>query len=111
MRSLSIYLVALLCSVISSSLIAEACTYAEAITAYNQGNSVRARVLMRMAARDGDTRAVAALAQDRQQTLSRIEPALSSPASLPEQLAHNNDDPPWSISPRIAVNVGQVDPQ
>jgi len=39
-----------------------ACTYSEAVMAYNNGNLVRGQALMKMAARDGDQRAVRFLA-------------------------------------------------
>ena len=35
-----------------------ACTYGEAVMAFNNGNLVRGQALMKMAARDGDPRAV-----------------------------------------------------
>lgn len=35
-----------------------ACTYSEAVMAFNNGNLVRGQALMKMAARDGDQRAV-----------------------------------------------------
>jgi len=35
-----------------------ACTYNEAMMAFNNGNQIRGQALMRMAARDGDERAV-----------------------------------------------------
>lgn len=41
-----------------SNVYAEACTYSEAMMALNNGNLVRGQALMKMAARDGDTRAV-----------------------------------------------------
>lgn len=41
----------------SSLLWAEACSYREALIAYQQGNLVRAQALMKMAANDGDPRA------------------------------------------------------
>jgi hypothetical protein len=39
-----------------------ACTYSEAVMAFNSGNLVRGQALMKMAARDGDQRAVRFLA-------------------------------------------------
>lgn len=39
-----------------------ACTYSEAVMAYNKGNLIRGQALMKMAARDGDARAVRFLA-------------------------------------------------
>ena len=42
----------------SSAVYAAACTYNEAVMAYNNGNLVRGQALMKMAARDGDQRAV-----------------------------------------------------
>ena len=41
---------------------AEACTYNEALMAFQQGNTVRGQALLRMAAKDGDQRAVAMFA-------------------------------------------------
>ena len=41
-----------------------ACTYSEAVMAYNGGNLVRGQALMKMAARDGDQRAVQFLASN-----------------------------------------------
>ena len=47
---------------LASSANAEACTYNEAMMALNNGNLVRGQTLMRMAARDGDQRAMVFLA-------------------------------------------------
>ena len=44
-------------SVAGSSVLAETCTYGEAIMALEQGNTIRGMALMRMANRDGDERA------------------------------------------------------
>ena len=41
-----------------------ACTYGEAVMAFNNGNLVRGQALMKMAARDGDPRAVRFLAKN-----------------------------------------------
>jgi hypothetical protein len=41
---------------------AEACTYNEALIAFQQGNAVRGQALLTMAAKDGDPRAVAMFA-------------------------------------------------
>lgn len=41
----------------SSVALAGACTYSEAMMAFEQGNSLRGQALMRMAANDGDIRA------------------------------------------------------
>ena len=41
-----------------------ACTYNEAVMAFNNGNLVRGQALMRMAARDGDQRAMRFLASN-----------------------------------------------
>jgi hypothetical protein len=46
-----------------SAVFAEACTYNEAIIALKQGNQIRGTVLLRMAAKDGDVRAQAYLAE------------------------------------------------
>ncbi len=54
------------CAFLISTLLASgvhaACTYNEAIMAFNNGNLVRGQALMRMAARDGDQRAMNFLA-------------------------------------------------
>ena len=54
------------CAILISTLLASgahaACTYNEAIMALNNGNLVRGQALMRMAARDGDQRAMHFLA-------------------------------------------------
>lgn len=47
----------------SGAVYAEACTYSEAILALQHGNQVRAQALLRMAARDGDQRAVKMMAK------------------------------------------------
>lgn len=52
----------LISALLASGAYAEACTYNEAMMALNNGNLVRGQVLMRMAARDGDRRAVDFLA-------------------------------------------------
>ena len=44
-------------STLMASGVHAACTYNEAIMAFNSGNLVRGQALMRMAARDGDQRA------------------------------------------------------
>lgn len=47
-------------SAVSASLVnAEACTYNEALMAFQQGNTVRGQALLTMAVKDGDQRAVA----------------------------------------------------
>lgn len=62
---------------------ADACTYREAIMALEQGNAVRGMALMRMASRDGDSRAIgflAKLAAEREVALSEeqeSQPALA----------------------------------
>ncbi len=56
----------ILCAVLLSAFLASnvqaACTYSEAVMALNNGNLVRGQALMKMAARDGDQRAVLFLA-------------------------------------------------
>ncbi len=42
----------------TTQVFAEACTYHEAILAFQSGNSIRGHALMRMAVKDGDHRAV-----------------------------------------------------
>ena len=51
------FAVFLLLAISSSSVLAEACTYREAIMAMEQGNTKRGIALMRMARNDGDRRA------------------------------------------------------
>lgn len=46
-------------TVVSTVVNAEACTYNEALMAFQQGNAVRGQALLSMAAKDGDQRAVA----------------------------------------------------
>jgi hypothetical protein len=43
----------------ASAVNAEACTYNEALMAFQQGNTVRGQALLSMAAKDGDQRAAA----------------------------------------------------
>lgn len=50
-------------SLCSAAVSAEACTYNEAILAMEKGNMLRGMALLQMAVRDGDRRAVDALAQ------------------------------------------------
>jgi hypothetical protein len=46
--------------VVSAAVVhAEACTYNEALMAFQRGNTVRGQALLTMAAKDGDRRAVA----------------------------------------------------
>ena len=56
------------CAVLFSALVVTnaqaACTYSEALMAFNNGNLVRGQALMNMAARDGDQRAVRFLASN-----------------------------------------------
>lgn len=64
------------CAFLISTLLASglhaACTYNEAIMAFDNGNLVRGQALMRMAARDGDQRAMHFLASyDRSTDQSR----------------------------------------
>ncbi|MGD8568145.1 MAG: hypothetical protein PVJ39_08650 [Gammaproteobacteria bacterium] len=49
-------------TIVVSNVYAEACTYSEAMMAFKSGNAVRGQALMKIAARDGDSRAVAYLA-------------------------------------------------
>lgn len=51
-------IISLLLLTASMNLSAFACTYSEAIMAYEQGNQKRALFLMQIAAREGDPRAV-----------------------------------------------------
>mgnify|MGYP003573378611 FL=1 len=53
---------AILISTLLASGVQAACTYNEAIMAFDNGNLVRGQALMRMAARDGDQRAMYSLA-------------------------------------------------
>lgn len=52
----------IICAVLLSAFLTfnvqAACTYSEAVMAFNNGNLVRGQALMTMAARDGDQRAV-----------------------------------------------------
>ena len=56
----------IICAVLLSAFLTlnvqAACTYSEAVMAFNNGNLVRGQALMKMAARDGDQRAVRFLA-------------------------------------------------
>lgn len=56
----------IICAVLLSAFLTfnvqAACTYSEAVMALNKGNLVRGQALMKMAARDGDQRAVSFLA-------------------------------------------------
>ncbi|MDH5327360.1 MAG: hypothetical protein OEZ68_01140 [Gammaproteobacteria bacterium] len=56
---------------VAGSAFAEACSYREAMIAYENGNKVRGDALMRMAANDGDVRAQTFLHNTR---LAQIEP-------------------------------------
>ena len=49
---------AVLISMLSAASVHAACTYDEAVIAFSGGNLVRGQALMKMAARDGDQRAV-----------------------------------------------------
>ncbi|KPJ92553.1 MAG: hypothetical protein AMJ53_09145 [Gammaproteobacteria bacterium SG8_11] len=52
-----------ICGAFNASLVnAEACTYNEALMAFQQGNIVRGQALITMAAKDGDQRAIALFA-------------------------------------------------
>ncbi|MCI0504684.1 MAG: hypothetical protein L0Z73_01095 [Gammaproteobacteria bacterium] len=53
---------AVLITMVLASNVRAACTYNEAVLAFNSGNLVRGQALMNMAARDGDQRAVRFLA-------------------------------------------------
>jgi hypothetical protein len=55
-------LIAMGCAAAATVVYAEACTYNEALMAFQQGNAVRGQALMTMAAKDGDQRAVALFA-------------------------------------------------
>lgn len=50
------------CIALATAVYAEACTYNEALMAFQQGNAARGQALMSMAAKDGDERAVALFA-------------------------------------------------
>ena len=56
----------IICAVLVSAFLTfnvqAACTYSEAVMAFNNGNLVRGQALMKMAAKDGDQRAVRFLA-------------------------------------------------
>lgn len=53
-------------SVFSMNAVAEACSYREALIAYQNGNNIRGHALMKMAANDGDRRALTYLNQFKQ---------------------------------------------
>ena len=53
---------------------AEPCTYREAIMAYQNGNTVRGDALMKIAANDGDNRAVVYLHALHQNTATELKP-------------------------------------
>jgi hypothetical protein len=55
---------AVLITMLLASNVHAACTYSEAVLAFNSGNLVRGQALMNMAARDGDQRAVRFLASN-----------------------------------------------
>lgn len=61
MRKLLISVLLMLSVTLSARLAAEACTYSEGLQAYQNGNEIRGDALMRMAATDGDKRALAYL--------------------------------------------------
>jgi len=67
----------------SASVMAEACSYREAIMAFERGNEVRGMVLMQMANRDGDVRASEYLAL----SFPRQEPVLSPTTINPSLVA------------------------
>jgi len=72
-------------SALLSANVHAACTYNEAMMAFNNGNQIRGQALMRMAARDGDDRAVHFLnsksiaVMDGQSEQSMAQPALKAP--------------------------------
>jgi hypothetical protein len=74
----------------SASVMAEACTYREAIMAFERGNDVRGMVLMQMANHDGDVRATEYLAQ----SFRRQEPVLTA----------------TTISPSLAASIKGINP-
>ncbi|KPJ95223.1 MAG: hypothetical protein AMJ55_04385 [Gammaproteobacteria bacterium SG8_15] len=57
LRPVVIIFTVLIVALLSSNVHA-ACTYNEAVIAFNSGNQIRGHALMKMAARDGDQRAV-----------------------------------------------------
>jgi hypothetical protein len=57
LRPVIVIFTVLIVALLSSNVHA-ACTYNEAVMAFNNGNQIRGHALMRMAARDGDQRAV-----------------------------------------------------
>ncbi|WP_455222146.1 hypothetical protein [Kaarinaea lacus] len=66
-------------TVLMSANLHAACTYNEAVMAFNNGNQIRGHALMKMAARDGDERAVhflnsnglASIARNSEQTATK----------------------------------------
>jgi len=61
MKRIVIIMVIVLSTMLSAQLAAEACTYSEGLRAAQNGNMIRSEALMRMAARDGDKRAISYL--------------------------------------------------
>ena len=57
LRPVIVIFTVLIVALLSSNVHA-ACTYNEAVIAFNSGNQIRGHALMKMAARDGDQRAV-----------------------------------------------------
>jgi hypothetical protein len=69
-------------TVLVSNVYAEACTYSEAMMAFKSDNLVRGEALMKMAARDGDPRAVAYLASSAEE----LDQSAMSSKSLQDSL-------------------------
>jgi len=62
-KCLTIFVFAACTTVATTAVYAEACTYNEAMMAFQQGNVVRGQALLSMAAKDGDQRAIALFAE------------------------------------------------
>lgn len=70
----SLLAAALLLALAGIAQAGQACTWSEALLALERGNQVRGMALMKMAARDGDTRAVAWLQQYQGQKTLAMSP-------------------------------------
>ena len=62
-KCLTIFVFAACSTVAATAVYAEACTYNEALMAFQKGNVVRGQALLSMAAKDGDQRAIALFAE------------------------------------------------
>ena len=60
----------------TSSAFAEACTYSEAKLALQNGNQIRGLSLMKMAANDGDSRAISFLSRQDEKQVAKLDKKL-----------------------------------